>query len=424
MSAIRVMTYGALVVEGSLSALILFPFGQKWTRRAVLLLVWGLHGVIALSARIGPFSYAMMTFPLLLLGAEDFAFVTRPFRSERRARTIVLDPKSPLAFQAARVLARLDPFSRLTFVDRRQTELVPDSAPPDPLFVVDREGRIFRHAVALAQICRALPFGIVPRAVLALPGVAAFVLSRARAFDKRHRAWGRAVGVTRRPEDPASTRPVEPRPITELRATVAGALASLREASVVLLGAAVVAAIFVQNGFISQHVKLARSDWMVAVIEYPRLLQGWSMFAPEPPYEDGRVVIDGRTADGRKFDPFSGGAPDFNPDSASGWDHSQFWCDYHNRIRFGDNASHRQHLRQYLLKQHEFNGRPETQLVAFDVWWVHGRSPAPGATRGEPLPPEKLLSYGKVEDSSVEPWLGPLQAARPPHGREVPLHGP
>ena len=35
-----------------------------------------------------------------------------------------------------------------------------------------------------------------------------------------------------------------------------------------------------------------------------------------------------------------------------------------------------------------------------------------------------LLSYGKVEDSSVEPWLGPLQAGRPPHGREVALHGP
>jgi len=37
---VRVMTYGALCIEGSLSVLILFPFAQKWTRRAVL----ALHG--------------------------------------------------------------------------------------------------------------------------------------------------------------------------------------------------------------------------------------------------------------------------------------------------------------------------------------------------------------------------------------------
>jgi hypothetical protein len=424
MSAIRFMTYGALVVEGSLSVLILFPFFQKWTRRAVLVLVWGLHGVIALSARIGPFSYVMMLFPVLLLGAEDFAFVTRPFRSARRARTIVLDHRSPLAFQLARVLARLDPFARLTFVDRREQALVPTGVPSDPFLVIDGEGRVFRHGAALRELCRALPFGIVPRALLALPGVSAFVLGRARAFDTRHRAWARALGVTRRPADPASATPVEPRAVPALRASFERALGSAREATVVLLGAAVLAAIVVQNGYISRHLKLSRSDWMVAVIEYPRLLQGWSMFAPEPPYEDGRVVVDGRTADGRRYDPFSDGPPNLDPSSATGWDHSQFWCDYHNRIRFRDNGHHRQHLRDYLLRQHELTGRPENKLVAFDVWWVQGRSPAPGATSGEPLAPEKLLSHGKVTDSSAEPWLGPLQAVRPPHGREVPLHGP
>jgi hypothetical protein len=423
-SAIRAMTYGALVTEGTLSILILFPFFQTWTRRAILVLVWALHGVIALSARIGPFSYAMMLFPLLLLGAEDFALVTRPFRSERRARTVVLDPKSPLAFQLARVLARLDPFARLTFVDRRQTALIPANDPGDPLVVVDSAGRVFRHASALREILRALPFGSVLRALLALPGVAGSVERRARAFARRHRAWACALGVSRRPEDPATARLVGPRSIPALSTAIAGVFSSVREASVVALGAAVLAAISVQNGFVSRHVKVARSDWMVALVEYPRILQGWSMFAPEPPYEDGRVVVDGRTADGRKFDPFADGPPDFNPDTSTGWDHSQFWCDYHNRIRFRDNAPHRQHLREYLLKQHELSGQADNRLVAFDVWWVQGRSPAPGSVKGQALAPEKLLSYGKVQDSSADPWLGPLQAVRPPHGREVPLHGP
>jgi hypothetical protein len=210
-------------------------------------------------------------------------------------------------------------------------------------------------------------------------------------------------------------------PFTEkLRST----LASLREATVVLLGVAVVAAILVQNSYVARHVHVKRAEWMIDVVEYPRLLQGWSMFAPEPPYEDGRVVVDGRTADGRRYDPFSDAPPNFDPEAPDGWGHSQFWCDYHLKIHFSGNASHRQHLRNYLLHQHEFSGHPENELVAFDVWWVGDRTPAPGAKHGEPLEPEKLLSYGRVPDSGAEPWRGPLQAEHRRSGQGVPLHGP
>jgi hypothetical protein len=424
-AALRAMTYGALCVEGSLSVLILFPFFQKWTRRVIIALVWSLHGMIALSARIGPFSYAMMLFPVLLLGAEDFEFVTRPFRSERRARRVIVDPERPLAFAVARWFDRLDPFDRLTFVDRRQTELVPAEAPDDALLVIDREGMIYRHGAALIELTRALPFGIVLRALLKLPGIWGLVVRVTGAFEAREHDWARALGVTRRPKDPHEALRVEPKPPTAFRAALASTFGSLREALVVVLGLAVIFAIVDQNGFISRHVRVHRSEWMVEVVEYPRLLQGWSMFAPEPPYDDGRVVVDGRTADGRHYDPFSDGTPNFDAEAPDGWGHSQFWCDYHNRIRFSDNANHRQHLRDYLLHQHELTGHPENRLVAFEVWWVSDRSPAPGESHGHPLPPEKLLSYGNVPDSGAAPWLGPLQAGQErPRGREVPLHGP
>ena len=65
------------------------------------------------------------------------------------------------------------------------------------------------------------------------------------------------------------------------------------------------------------------------------------------------------------------------------------------------------------------------RLVAFDVWWVSDRSPPPGVARGEPLAPEKLLSYGSVTDSAAAPWLGPLQAEQRGRRRpDAPLHGP
>ena len=49
------------------------------------------------------------------------------------------------------------------------------------------------------------------------------------------------------------------------------------------------------------------------------------------------------------------------------------------------------------------------ELVAFDVWWVQDKSPKPGQLRGQPLPPQRLTSYGYVKDSGAKPWLTPKQ---------------
>jgi len=423
LSVTRVMTYGALVVEGSLCVLILFPFFQKWTRRTILGLVWGLHGFIALSARIGPFSYAMMLFPLLLLGADDFALLSRPFSREQRRRRVVLDPQSPLVFQIARVLDRLDPFDRLTFIDRRQTALVPAGTPADVLLVLDGEGRVRRGRRALLELARALPFGVVLRFLMALPGMRSLTRSAFQRLNARHLAWAEALRVERLPQDPASAKPAVLVPIGAFAERTRAILASLREGAVLFLGVAVVMAILVQNSYVARHVRVNRAEWMIQVVEYPRLLQGWSMFAPEPPYEDGHVVVDGRTADGRRYDPFADGEPNFDPEAPKGWGHSQFWCDYHNRIRFGDNGGPRQFLRTYLLHQHEYSGKAENRLVAFDVWWVGDKTPAPGQPQGEPLAPEKLLSHGRVRDSGAEQSPGMLQAGRQ-RSKEAPVHGP
>jgi hypothetical protein len=421
---IQGMTYGALVTEGALAALLWSPFFQKYTRRLVLVLVWGLHGTIALCARLGPFSYAMMLFPLLLLGAEDFAWVTRRFRRDDRRVRVVVDGGRPFVFAVARLLDRLDPFDRLTFVDAREAANLPADAPRDALFVIRPDGEVARLEHAWYELLKALPFGIAVAIWLRLPVTRAFGARFASAFEARSRSFGRALGVRRRAVEPSRAvrvRLARETPFSRRLGELGGAV---REAAVVLVGVAVVAAILHDNPFVPASLKPKRPEWMIKVIEYPRILQGWSMFAPEPPYEDGRVVVDGRTADGRKLDPFSGGVPSFDTLSARSFDHEQFWCDYHNYIRFSGNEARRQFLQRYLLRQHELSGHPGDRLVAFDVWWVQDRSPAPGERRGRQLAPEKLLSYGHVPDSGAERWRGPLQAEHLPSGREVPLHGP
>jgi hypothetical protein len=135
------------------------------------------------------------------------------------------------------------------------------------------------------------------------------------------------------------------------------------------------------------------------------------MFAPEPPYEDGRMVVDGRTEDGRKVDPFTGAEPDFDPETSVGWGHSQLWCDYHLKMYFARYAANRQHLKEYLQNWHLRTGRPRDRLVAFDVWWVSDKSPGPGEAHGKPQKPVLLASSGKVSDSGATPWLEMAEAS-------------
>jgi hypothetical protein len=166
------------------------------------------------------------------------------------------------------------------------------------------------------------------------------------------------------------------------------------------------------NPFVSRRLQLKRPEWMTEVIGYTRMLEGWGMFAPEPPYDDGRLVVDGRTVDGRKFDPFTRDTPEFDPESPRGWGHDQLWCDYSNHIRWAHNQGRRQFLRSYLINRHLYVGKPSEQLVSFDVWWIQDKSPKPGDAHGVPLPPEKLVSYGAVRDSGGKAWLERTRGAR------------
>lgn len=106
-----------------------------------------------------------------------------------------------------------------------------------------------------------------------------------------------------------------------------------------------------------------------------------------------------------------------DPYSATGWGDDQLWCDYTNHIRWANNAPNRVHLREYLEHVHEYTHRPQDKLTSFDVWWVQNKSPEPGQSHGEPLPPDKLVSFGTVRDSLATPWLKPSEPppASPPH---------
>jgi predicted DCC family thiol-disulfide oxidoreductase YuxK len=404
------LTRATLVVEGVLGFILLVPFGYKWLRRVAFLLALGLHGNIALLSRLGPFSYVMVMFFLMLFGQEELDWLGRWFGRPKRAVTVVFDSDCGICLWLSRLLKRLDPWQRITFVGNDADELPPgvDRAVCESSVVaVDSNGRVFTEHKAVAKALLALPFGFVLGVWLLVPGlsqlagVAYRYVARRRLLVSASLGLG-ACGV---PGVPA----VAPVPTGPRFGRIGEDLRSLRvlsrETAAFLLMVVLSTEVVKSNPYVSRHLQLRRPEWMTEIIGYTRMLEGWGMFAPEPPYDDGRLVVDGRTIDGRKLDPFTGEEPVFDPESPRGWGHDQLWCDYSNHIRWPHNQGRRQFLRTYLLNQHRYSKRPQDELTAFDVWWIQDKSPPPGQKHGVPLPPEKLVSHGYVKDSGATPWL-------------------
>jgi hypothetical protein len=194
----------------------------------------------------------------------------------------------------------------------------------------------------------------------------------------------------------------EPAPATLVfRRLVAGG----RELLVLLVVVSCGSQVLIENRAVPKWLKPERRpDWMTSVVIYPRLFQGWSMFAPSPPTDDGRIVVDGITKDGRRLDPLTGQEPSFDVQPRLGFRMNQIWGDFHRRISEARFEAYWDGVRDMLKNYHQISRRKEDELASFDVWFVSERIAPPGAPRFEPQR-RKLFS-----------WNGPAERARPVHG--------
>jgi predicted DCC family thiol-disulfide oxidoreductase YuxK len=415
---LQAFTYGTLVVEGILAVVLLVPFGQVWMRRLALVLAVGLHGGIAATSRLGPFSYAMTVFFITRLSTEDWTWLKRRFVSPSPGWTVIYDADCGVCFQICRLLTRLDLLGRLRFVANDEREQIPADLDAELLdqtvVVISPDGQRFMRERAASAIFSVLPlasFGL--GLLLRLPGVSALARHGYDFFAQRRHDFSARLGlgvcgVDAGAPAPARSCAVPDAPAVRLwpdvlqRPTMA-----LRELLIVLAAMMTVNQILLDNDWARRNLPHVKQPAVFqTVVDRLRLYQGWRMFAPEPPYEDGRMVVDARTEDGRKVDPLTGAEPDFDPETPIGWGQSQLWCDYHLKMYFARYAANRQHLKDYLQNWHLRTGRPRDRLVAFDVWWVSDKSPPPGETHGKPQKPVLLVSFGKVTDSGATPWLG------------------
>lgn len=176
------------------------------------------------------------------------------------------------------------------------------------------------------------------------------------------------------------------------------------DGGVVLLLVAITSEVLNDNQPVPQALRVPQPEWARAVIDYPRILQGWRMFAAEPSRTDSMIYVDAVTAAGVHVDPYNEVASD-QPYPAgevvpTHMGQSQFFVMYSDRIASGSYAPYRQAFSEWLLAYPERTHRPQDCLLSYDVYFVSDHSPQLGK-QAPPKPGERtrFMSYNAPWDS-------------------------
>lgn len=162
----------------------------------------------------------------------------------------------------------------------------------------------------------------------------------------------------------------------------------LREVVLALMLVVETANVVNSNRAFPKWAKFKEPAWLLAYKPYVRGWQGWSMFAPDAPEEDGTMVFDALTSSGRHWDPFTGAPPDFEQIRTGLAPHSIALSDYFFAMRGKGEARYRKELSRYL-KAYRVPGTGE-QLRSVDVYWVKYVPPRRGSYEPGPISKEKL----------------------------------
>ncbi len=412
--AIKVMTPLVLVAEGALPFLLLLPrlnvFGMDikvWMKRLAIVLICFLHIGFGSSFVLGPFAWALCIFSTLLFSYEDWELTKAAMKKPARERTVIFDASNGFLLLVCRILARIDHFQLLGFDAPRSEE-----ERRQGFSVLRPDGQVVAGHRAVADVASALPVGPVFSWLALVPGISHFIDFALR----------RATGITRIAglEVPAEVQPVLPQPGRASR-VLGFARGGLREAVCALMLAAAVNQALVElwstkkpwNKLITSlnatgaaqasGVKLSQQPELFQTLSHKlRFLQGWFMFSPNPVMDDGTIVVDAVTADGRHINPFMLEAPDFDLIHAESLRYNQIWSDYFNRMHFSGNRGYQDAMVAYMRRLPDRTGNPDDRLVYGEVYWVSDMSPKWGTRESWGQRRDLLFSFeesGSAKDS-------------------------
>jgi hypothetical protein len=183
------------------------------------------------------------------------------------------------------------------------------------------------------------------------------------------------------------------------------ALRTLGESATLLLLIAITTEVLNDNTPVPPALRVPQPAWAKAIIEYPRILQGWRMFANEPPRGDSMIYVDATTSTGAHVDPYNEVASD-QPFPAGEtvprhMGQSQFFVMYSERISAENYSAYRSAFSEWLQAYPERTHHPEDCLLSYEVYLVTDTSPVFASASKEPTKHDRqrFMSYSAPSDS-------------------------
>ncbi|HEY4116513.1 MAG TPA: HTTM domain-containing protein [Byssovorax sp.] len=355
------MARSTLAIEYGAPALIVSPIGRPWTRRVAFALLFAFHVAIHELITVGLYSFIMVAYYPLFLAPEDFAALSRWIAS-KRAVTLHVDGASPLAFQLARLVARLDRFQRVTILSGPPAGV--DAREGRGIVAVDEAaGAYSSGAAAIADVVSVLPL-LAPFAFLFRSALGRWAFRRVMS---KQRAIARWTGAYAEGDAPSSTPPRRaPRAIRRI-----GRLA--RDGSCLFLLGLHVNETLLDNDIVPDRFR-RRAPWPIqALIDYPQAYQGWNMFAPGVATVSTMVFVDAVTSEGRHVDPYNELATKPKTWTGVPWDElpvcpaQDSFFDHYSR-ELPNKEFWLWPFRDWILRYPERTGNPRDRIVRFKVW--------------------------------------------------------
>jgi predicted DCC family thiol-disulfide oxidoreductase YuxK len=380
------LTMATIVIESVGAFLVISPFFPAWTRGIAIALMPGLHLGFALCINLGPFSYAMALFFMLLWHEKHWELMHGFFARRTQKRIVFYDADCGICFWIARLLARLDTLDRLEL--RSNQEPLPEGVAAgrqlDTLIVQNvATGRVYERARAVAEVLYALPFGFIGAWLLRLPGLNLLfgVLYDLVAKNRtRISAWVglNACGMP----SPGGSAELHIETPSDARVLVSRGAVVLRELAVVAIILSCAGELLNANGAVPRQLRVQQNPELRALMDYVRLYQGWRMFAPEAPMGDVHISVEATTVDGRLVDPYNQVASRTAevplkaiPERLG---NDQYFTTYSLFIPEGRFRAYIGPFEQWILRHHLRTGNPKDRIVKFVAYKLTDESPPLG----------------------------------------------
>jgi predicted DCC family thiol-disulfide oxidoreductase YuxK len=389
------LTFGFRATEIAIGVLVLLP--MWYARRLAFALLLAFHLISRVLWNVGPYEWVMLAGAPVLLTSRDWDAFVRWYTRRKPALTVYFDVDCGICFAISRLLQRLDPLGRLTFVANSS-----DTAPAEVKAVSEETvavrdeaaGKTFTKSRAFASILASLPLGTPFGLALRLPGVSHLA---DRVYDRvaKNRAaisvWFGfdACGVHAESSPPI---PPAPEPIEELQR----GLAVSREVLAALF--LVVSGIALATRMNDETKPQGLEASVYSIVAYPRLFQDWKLFAPDPPKRQVALVVDAQTGRGTKLDPLTGLPPLEMLDPKKPDPRSRpvpLMASYFTSISQPSRMIYVDELRNYIQRLGDQRDLGD-KIVWFNVNWFEVPIPSPTASTPSPTQMAEIIPVRRI----------------------------